>query len=171
MVNQLCILGLGCGVLYCLYIVGFSFLVFPWGLFLIISGEILMCIFFFLVPYLVLLSVYYWLHRINWEMILLIIFSVIDLCKISINCLIFCIFCLMKAHGSGVFPRKIFHYNFIFFFCHTNSIWKSPGQGLNPSCSCYLHCSCSSAGSLTQCAGLGIKPAPPQQPEWLQSDS
>ena len=35
------------------------------------------------------------------------------------------------------------------FYSYTYGIWKSPGQGLNLSCSCNLFCSCSNAGSLT----------------------
>ena len=36
-----------------------------------------------------------------------------------------------------------------FFLGHTCGIWKFPGQGLNPSCSCDLCCSCSNARSFT----------------------
>lgn len=50
------------------------------------------------------------------------------------------------------------------FFCHTLGIWKFPCQGLNLSHSFNLHHSCGhDAGSLTHCAGLGIKPALPQR--------
>ena len=50
-------------------------------------------------------------------------------------------------------------------FCHFLSFlavlrrMEFPGQGSEPSCSCHLHCSCSDAGSLAHCAGLGIEPA------------
>ena len=55
-------------------------------------------------------------------------------------------------------------------FCcgHICSIWKFPGQELNPSCSCDLHHSCSHTGSLTHCTRLGIEPVPLQQLELLQ---
>ena len=41
--------------------------------------------------------------------------------------------------------------------CHMEFL----GQGLNLSWSCNLHHSCSNAGSLTHCAGLGIEPLLP----------
>ena len=53
-------------------------------------------------------------------------------------------------------------FTFSFFSC-TYSIWKSPGQGMNPSCICGLCHSCHNARSLTHCARLGIKPAMPQK--------
>ena len=37
----------------------------------------------------------------------------------------------------------------------THGMWKFPGQGLNPSCSCDLHYSCSNTGSLIHCARQG----------------
>ena len=58
---------------------------------------------------------------------------------------------------------SFWHNDFFFFFGHTLSIWTFPGQGLNPSQSCKLHHSCSNTRSLTHCAGLGIKPMPPQR--------
>ena len=59
---------------------------------------------------------------------------------------------------------------FFFFslFSHTCSIWKILGQGSNLSLSCDLHHSCSNTGSLTHCAGMGIKPMPQRQPGPLQ---
>ena len=76
--------------------------------------------------------------------------------------------------NNQVLPRKgcYFFFQMRFFLndC-THSIWKFSGQRLNPSHSCDLHHSCSNAGPLTHCAGLGIKPAPPQWPELLQLDS
>ena len=33
------------------------------------------------------------------------------------------------------------------YYDHTHSIWKFPGQGSNPRCSCNLYCSCSSTRS------------------------
>ena len=59
---------------------------------------------------------------------------------------------------------------FFFFNAHTHSRRKFPGQGLNPSGSCNLRCSCSNAGS-NHCSRPGTKPTPLQQPEWLQLDS
>ena len=38
-------------------------------------------------------------------------------------------------------------HNFFSFYGHTHSIWKFPGQGLNPSHSCKLSHSCCNAGS------------------------
>ena len=49
---------------------------------------------------------------------------------------------------------------FFLIFLATSWHMEFPGQGLYPSCSCNLHCSCSNAGSLTHCAGPGIKPEP-----------
>ena len=45
--------------------------------------------------------------------------------------------------------------SFFFFFGHSHSIWKFPGQGLNPSCRCDLHNSCGNAKilNLQHCAG------------------
>ena len=43
---------------------------------------------------------------------------------------------------------------FFFLFWLPCSIWSSWAR-----CSCHLSCSCSNAGSLTHCAGLGIEPA------------
>ena len=49
---------------------------------------------------------------------------------------------------------------FFFFFGCTHSMWKFPGQDLNPSRSCNLcHC-CGNARSLTHCATVGT----PQHP-------
>ena len=53
-----------------------------------------------------------------------------------------------------------------FFNDHTCGIWKLPGQGLNLSQSCnlrHIRHSCSNAGSLSYCTGLGIEPALPQR--------
>ena len=50
---------------------------------------------------------------------------------------------------------------FSFISCH-NSIWKFPGQGLNPIPSCNQYHSCTNARLLTHCTGLGMEPAPPQ---------
>ena len=44
---------------------------------------------------------------------------------------------------------------FLFFSGLTCSIWKFQGQGLDPSWSCGLCHSCSSAGPLTHCATVG----------------
>ena len=52
---------------------------------------------------------------------------------------------------------------FFFFFGHTGSIWKFPGQASSVSCSCYLHHSYSDTGSWIHCAGLGIGSALPQR--------
>ena len=51
---------------------------------------------------------------------------------------------------------------FFSFFGHTYSARQFPGQGSNPSCTCDLSHSCSSAGSLVRCTGPGIEPVPPQ---------
>ena len=45
------------------------------------------------------------------------------------------------------FPPSL-HSFLSFLFC-THGIWKFPGQGLNPSCSCDLHCSCCITGSFS----------------------
>ena len=58
-----------------------------------------------------------------------------------------------------------FSFFFFYFYGYTHSLWKFPGQGLNPSCTC------SNAESLIHCARLGMEPIPPQQPELLQLDS
>ena len=44
-----------------------------------------------------------------------------------------------------------------FFFGCTHGMWKFPGQGPNPRCSCGL------CHSLTHCAGLETEPTPPQR--------
>ena len=60
-------------------------------------------------------------------------------------------------------PFDFFFFFFFFFFgCH-QGIWKFLGQGLNPSQSFDLGHSCSNIRYLTHCAGLGIKPVPPQR--------
>lgn len=46
-----------------------------------------------------------------------------------------------------------------------------PSQGLNPGFGCDLRPSCGGPGSLTHCAGPGIKPGPPQRPRLLWADS
>lgn len=51
-----------------------------------------------------------------------------------------------------------------FFFSCTGGTRKFPGQGSNPSHSCYPRHSFSNARSLILCAGLDIKSAPPQLP-------
>ena len=50
---------------------------------------------------------------------------------------------------------------FDFVFSFLADLWhrKSPGQGSEPNLTFHLRRSCSNAGSLTHCAGLGIKPA------------
>ena len=48
---------------------------------------------------------------------------------------------------------------FILFFGCICGLWKLLGQKLNSSPNYNLHHSCSNAGSLTHCAGLGIEPA------------
>ena len=52
--------------------------------------------------------------------------------------------------------------------CCTQDIGKFLGQGSNLSCRCHLRHSCSSAGSLSHCTGLGIKPRPQQWPDLPQ---
>ena len=54
-------------------------------------------------------------------------------------------------------------YVFVFFFSFLTSLRhvEFPGQGTDLSHSCDLSCSCGDAGSLTHCAGLGVKPASP----------
>ena len=52
---------------------------------------------------------------------------------------------------------------FVFLFGHAHGIWKFLGQGSSPSHIYDLHHSCSSTGSLTHCAQLGIKLMPPQR--------
>ena len=49
---------------------------------------------------------------------------------------------------------------FFFFNDYTLSIWKFPGQGLNPRCSCDLYRSCGNARSSTHCARPVIHHAP-----------
>ena len=44
---------------------------------------------------------------------------------------------------------KYWWFFFFFFFGCTHSMWKFPGQGQNPHCSCGLHHSCSNARFLT----------------------
>ena len=72
---------------------------------------------------------------------------------------------LTAEHGGNpqLYFFKIFYF-ILFFYGHTRGIWKFPGQGLNPSLEATLD-------PLTHCTGLGIEPAPSQQPELLQSDS
>ena len=53
---------------------------------------------------------------------------------------------------------------FFFFFSHTCSVWKFPGQGWNPSCSCSLRHSCSNAISSTHCTRLRVESMLPQRP-------
>ena len=58
---------------------------------------------------------------------------------------------------------------FLFYGC-THSIWKFLSQGLNPSRSFDLSCSCGNAGSFNPpCFERGIEPTPPQgpKPEWI----
>ena len=50
------------------------------------------------------------------------------------------------------------YFLFFNFFGRTCSIWKFLGQGTNPSCSFYLHHSCSNTGSLTPIPGQGSNP-------------
>ena len=54
---------------------------------------------------------------------------------------------------------KFFFFFFIYLFFFRLGLWpmEFPRQGLNPSQTCNLHDSCSNAGSLTHCAGLGIE--------------
>ena len=59
--------------------------------------------------------------------------------------------------------KAISHW-FFFFNVYTHGIWKFLGQGLDPSCSCDLQCSCSNTSPLSHCAGPGMKVAPPQRP-------
>ena len=58
---------------------------------------------------------------------------------------------------------------FVCFYGHTHSIWKFPGQGLNPSPS-YATVA-ATLDPLTHSAVLEIEPVPLQQPELRQSDS
>ena len=85
--------------------------------------------------------------------------------------------CLSFWGTANSFPKRLHHFTFplatyevpispcphptlviIFFFFplfnRTCGIWKLPGQGLNPSCSCDLHHSCSNAISLTHCTTM-----------------
>ena len=45
--------------------------------------------------------------------------------------------------------------DFYIFYGHTWGIWKFPGQGLNPSCSCDLCCSCSNPVSFNPLCQVG----------------
>ena len=62
------------------------------------------------------------------------------------SCLLLLLFLLLFFSSFSLFLATLQHMVF-------------PGQGSDPSCSWDLCCSCSNAGSLTHCAGLGIKPA------------
>ena len=44
---------------------------------------------------------------------------------------------------------RLFHCSCCCFYGHTHGIWKFPGQGLNPSLSCNLCCSCGNTRSLS----------------------
>ena len=59
--------------------------------------------------------------------------------------------------------ENIFCFVLVLFFGHTHSIWKFPGQRLNPSHICNPHHSCSNTRSLTHCATAG---APHVQISW-----
>uniref|UniRef100_A0A8D1CN13 Uncharacterized protein n=1 Tax=Sus scrofa TaxID=9823 RepID=A0A8D1CN13_PIG len=81
--------------------------------------------------------------------------------------------CFLAIRMSSLdFIFSFFSFLSLFFFngC-THSIWKYPGQELNPSCSCNLHCSCGNTRTLTHCTRPGFETLPPQPPEPLQSDS
>ena len=68
--------------------------------------------------------------------------------------------------GMVLLSPAIFFILFVCFVCFfgcTRSILKFLGQGSNESHSCDLRYSCSNAGSLTRCSGLGIEPM------WLQT--
>ena len=57
-----------------------------------------------------------------------------------------------------------FYFYFIFLMAALSGIWKFIGQRLNQSHSCNLHHASAMPDLLTHCPGLGIKPAPLQQP-------
>ena len=65
------------------------------------------------------------------------------------------------------FSFSFLYFILFYFFCHTCSIWKFLGQGLNLSHSCNLHCN---ARSLTYSPEPGMEPTPQQQPKPLQLD-
>ena len=52
-------------------------------------------------------------------------------------------------------------------FGSTHDLWKFPGQGLNPRCSCNPHHSCGNTRFLTHCARPGIQPELPQRQIWI----
>lgn len=51
----------------------------------------------------------------------------------------------------------------LFFFNHTCSKWKLPGQGSN------LSHSCGNPGSLTHCVGPGVEPVLPKRQHWSRN--
>ena len=61
--------------------------------------------------------------------------------------------------------------SFFFFNGCTLGIWKFPGQGFYPSCSCNLYHSYGNTWSLTHCTGQETEPLPPQWPKLLPLDS
>ena len=63
----------------------------------------------------------------------------------------------------GLVSGTYLEFFFFFFFGHTLGIWKFPGQGSNPSCSC------DNTGSLTHSFGPGIEPVLPQRQGWILS--
>ena len=71
------------------------------------------------------------------------------------RCLIFFFFfCLDDWNRFELISQSLV---FFFSLCWNCGLWKFPGQELNLSHSCNLHHSWGSDGSLTHCAGLGIK--------------
>lgn len=76
-----------------------------------------------------------------------------------LRCLAFIIFLWMPPFGVASYRHP-----FVFcFVIHTRGLRRFLGQGSFLSRICDLHHSCGSVGSLTHCAGPGIKPATPQR--------
>ena len=66
---------------------------------------------------------------------------------------------LLGVIGSGLGSHEEKEVVLLFVcFLATLRHMEFPGQGWEPSHGCNLRCSCSNAGSLTHCAGLGIEP-------------
>ena len=79
------------------------------------------------------------------------------------GCLVSLLQLQLLLHFSALLLAFFFFFLFFFFFFFSSSsssssfgcfhgLWKVPGQGLKPHCSCSLHLCRSDAGSLTRCS-------------------
>ena len=64
-------------------------------------------------------------------------------------------FAKYEKFSTIIFPNLFLAHISFFFFQHTHSIWKFPGQGSNPSHSCNLCHSCDNNRSLTHFTTVG----------------